>query len=66
MMRLYSIRGNLIAEPFAGSGTTLLVADGLGRTCYAMERDPGYCDVIINRWQTATGKTATLEPRKEG
>jgi DNA modification methylase len=31
-----------------------------------MERDPGYCDVIINRWQTATGKTATLEPRKEG
>lgn len=45
-------------DPFAGSGTTLVACEGLGRTCYAMELDPKYCDVIIERWEELTGETA--------
>jgi len=48
-------------EPFCGSGTTLIAAEQLGRKCYGMEISPQYCDVIVKRWETLTGKTATLE-----
>lgn len=48
----------LVYEPFAGSGSTLIAADQLARTCYALEIDPGYCDVIVNRWERVTGKKA--------
>lgn len=48
-----------IIDPFAGSGTTLIAAERTGRTCSAIEIDPGYCDVIIQRWETETGETAT-------
>ena len=41
-----------ILDPFLGSGTTLIAADQLGRTCYGMEIDPRYCDVIIDRYKT--------------
>jgi DNA modification methylase len=47
-------------DPFLGSGTTLIAAEQLGRTCYGMEIDPIYCDVIVTRWQNFTGQTATL------
>ena len=43
-----------------GSGTTLIAADNLGRKCYGMEIDPGYCDVIIERWETLTGGITTV------
>ena len=47
-------------EPFCGSGTTLIAAEQLGRKCYGMEISPAYCDVIIKRWETLTGKKAIL------
>jgi DNA modification methylase len=49
----------LIYEPFCGSGTTLIAAEQLGRKCYGMEISPQYCDVIVKRWETLTGKQAT-------
>ena len=51
----------LIADPFLGSGTTLIAAEQLGRKCYGMEISPAYVDVIVKRWENLTGKTATLE-----
>ena len=51
----------LAYDPFLGSGTTLIAAEQLGRTCYGMEISPAYCDVIVKRWETLTGQTATLE-----
>ena len=41
-----------------GSGSTMMACEQLGRTCYTMELDPHYCDVIIERWETFTGKRA--------
>jgi DNA modification methylase len=52
---------SLIYEPFCGSGTTLIAAEQLGRKCYGMEISPQYCDVIVKRWETLTGKKAELE-----
>ena len=51
----------LCYDPFLGSGTTLIAAEQLGRKCYGMEISPAYCDVIVTRWETLTGKKATLE-----
>jgi len=51
----------LLYEPFCGSGTTLIAAEQLGRKCYGMEISPQYCDVIVKRWETLTGKKAELE-----
>jgi DNA modification methylase len=50
-----------VYEPFCGSGTTLIAAEQLGRKCYGMEISPQYCDVIVKRWETLTGKKAELE-----
>jgi DNA modification methylase len=50
----------LVFEPCGGSGTTLIAAEQLGRKCYGMEISPAYCDVIVKRWETLTGKKATL------
>jgi DNA modification methylase len=49
-----------IYEPFCGTGTTLIAAEKFGRTCYGMELDPKYCDVIVARWEKYTGKKAEL------
>ncbi len=53
--------GQVIYEPFCGSGTTLIAAEMTSRTCYAMELSPAYCDVIVRRWQKFTGKKAINE-----
>ena len=50
-----SLRDQLVYEPFGGSGSTLIAADQLDRTCYCMELDPRYVDVIIERWEVLTG-----------
>ena len=54
-------RGELVYDPFLGSGTTLAAAELTERVCYGMELDPKYVDVVIQRWQTLTRKLATLE-----
>jgi len=54
-------RGDLVYEPFLGSGTTLAAAELTQRVCYAIELDPKYVDVAILRWQNLTGKDATLD-----
>jgi DNA modification methylase len=54
-------RGELVYEPFLGSGTTLAAAELTERVCYGIELDPKYVDVVIERWQQLTGKKATLE-----
>jgi DNA modification methylase len=51
-------RGDLVYEPFLGSGTTLIAAEQLGRRCYALELEPAYVQVAIERWQEFAGQRA--------
>lgn len=55
-----SRRGDIVLDPFAGSGTTLLAAHRTGRRGYGIEIDPIYCDVIIRRLRERAGLEATL------
>ena len=48
----------IIADPFGGSGSTLIACEKLKRKCYMMELDPHYCSVIIKRWEKYTGQKA--------
>jgi DNA modification methylase len=54
-------RGALVLDPFGGSGTTLIAAEKTGRIARLIEFDPLYCDVIVRRFETYTGKRATLD-----
>src|SRR5216683_3332548 len=56
-----SARGDLVLDPFMGSGTTLMAAERVGRRCYGIEIDPLYIDTIIRRWQAQTGDDAVHE-----
>ena len=49
---------DLVLDLFGGSGSTLIACEQLNRKCYMMELDNRYCDVIIKRWETLTGKKA--------
>lgn len=49
-----------IYDPFLGSGTTLIAAEQLGRTCHGVELIPENCDIIVRRWEQLTGQTAVL------
>ncbi len=51
----------IVLDPFAGSGSTLIAADARGCSCRAMDIDPRYVDVIIRRWQKYSGGVATLD-----
>ena len=53
--------GQAVYEPFCGSGTSIIAAEMIGRICHAIEIEPGYVDVAIERWQAFTGKCAVLE-----
>jgi DNA modification methylase len=55
-----SRRGDIVLDPFMGSGTTLLAAERVGRTAYGMEIDPLYVDAAIRRWQGFTKRDAIL------
>jgi len=57
--------GEDIYDPFGGAGSTLIACEQTGRKCVMMEIDPYYCQVIIERWQNATGKKAKLLQRGE-
>jgi hypothetical protein len=50
-----------IADPFAGTGTVLIACEKLGKICYATEKDPRLCQLIIQRWENATGQKARLQ-----
>jgi DNA modification methylase len=52
---------DIVLDPFAGSGTTLIACEKTGRQARLIELDPRYCDVVCQRWQSFTGKAATLE-----
>jgi DNA modification methylase len=58
-------KADIVLDLFGGSGSTLIACERAGRTGRLMELDPKYCDVIINRWQTLTGKEAVLESTGE-
>ena len=56
----FSDIGDAVFDPFMGSGSTLMAADQLKRKCYGIEISPAYCDIVVRRWEKATGETAIL------
>jgi len=56
----FSDKGDVVLDPFLGSGTTLLMAESLGRICYGCELVPAHCESIIARWEAMTGQQAQL------
>jgi DNA modification methylase len=54
-------RGELVYDPFLGSGTTLAAAELTERVCFGLELDPKYVDVVVQRWQSLSGKKAARE-----
>jgi DNA modification methylase len=60
-IRNSSRKGDLVFDPFGGSGTTLIAAEKTGRHASLIELDPKYVDVIVRRWQDFTGNSAVLE-----
>src|SRR5262249_30913768 len=52
--------GEVVLDPFGGSGSTLIAAEKASRVSHIMELDGKYCDVIVRRWQSFTGKSAKL------
>jgi DNA modification methylase len=52
--------GDVIYDPFVGSGTAFIAAEAAGRICFGMELEPRYVDVALRRWQAFTGSEATL------
>jgi DNA modification methylase len=53
--------GDVVFEPFCGSGSQTIAAERTGRRCRAIEISPPFVDVAIRRWQKATGQEATLD-----
>ena len=60
-MRNHGKRGDIVYDPFVGSGTSIVAAERCGRVCCAIELDPGYCDVSVERWEHLTGGKAKRE-----
>lgn len=58
-IKVLTKRGDLVLEPFGGSGSTLIASLKLGRKCRIMEKSPVYTEVIIKRWEKHTGKKVT-------
>ena len=52
--------GEIVIDPFIGTGTTLIAAEETGRTCYGCELMPEYCEITISRWERQTGKKREL------
>ena len=70
-IKAYSDEGDAIYDPFCGSGTVIIACERLNRRGYGCELSPRYCDVIVTRWETATGRkavlsTSTAKPRDRG
>ena len=60
-LRNSSRPGDIVLDPFGGSGTTLIAAEKTGRRARLIELDPKYVDVIVRRWQSYTGDQAIRE-----
>lgn len=59
-IKMHSDKGEIVLEPFCGSGTTIIACEQTERVCYAMEKSPEYCDVAVKRWEEFTGQKAEL------
>jgi DNA modification methylase len=59
-VKAFTDKGQAVVEPFSGSGTTIIACEELGRKCFAMEMEPKYVQVAIDRWEQLTGKKAVL------
>lgn len=57
-IKMLTKRGDLVVEPFSGSGSTLIASTKMKRRCYGMEKSPVYTEVIIKRWEKLTGLKA--------
>jgi DNA modification methylase len=58
---LFTLDDLVIPEPFSGSGSQIIAGETTGRRVFAIEISARYVDVAVRRWQTATGKAATLD-----
>lgn len=58
-IKVLTKRGDIVAEPFGGSGSTLIACEKMKRRCFLMEKSPVYAEVIRNRWEKLTGQKAT-------
>jgi hypothetical protein len=61
-MEQHTRPGEVVLEPFSGSGSQLLAAEKLGRRCRAIEIQPAFVDVALRRWERATGKGRLRAP----
>src|SRR6185369_7278145 len=59
-----SAPGDYVYDPFVGSGTTLIAAEQTGRRCLAIEINPIYAQIVIERWQNFTGHQAELNGKQ--
>ena len=57
-------KNSIVLDVFLGSGTTIIACEKTDKICYGIEKDPKYCDVIIQRWEEFTGKKAEYENRQ--
>jgi DNA modification methylase len=64
-MRDCSRRGDIVLDPFMGSGTTIMAAERVGRRAYGLEIDPLYVDAAVRRWQAFTKRDAILKATGE-
>jgi DNA modification methylase len=64
-LRDVSHLGQVVLDPFLGSGTTLIAAEVAGRVCHGVEIDPLYVDVALRRWEAETGRHGVLEATGE-
>lgn len=65
ILRLYTAGGDLVFEPYCGSGTTIISCETLGRVCLAAELNAAYVDLAVRRWQKFTTKAAVLQGTKK-
>jgi DNA modification methylase len=57
--------GDVVYEPFSGSGTQMIAAERTGRICYAIDQEPRFIDVARLRWESFSGQKAVLADRPE-
>jgi DNA modification methylase len=61
IIRTYTNEGDMVVDPTAGSGTTLIACERANRICHTVEKEGRYCDIIVRRWEQLTGKEARRE-----